>query len=198
MKVILNDHVEHLGERGDSVVVKPGYARNYLIPKGLAYLDTPGNRKVFEQEQSRWEETDLVRRSAAEKVAAELKGVEILFERRVGEKDVLFGSVSLLDLARELADRGFDLDRRRIRLENPIKELGSYDVEIHVYRDVTVTLPVHVVRPGGQPEPAQDEVATGEETEVTATVEPTDDIDSVDAAGPGEPAEPSETDAVAG
>ena len=94
MKVILNDHIEHLGERGDSVVVKPGYARNYLVPKGLAYLDTPGNRMRFEQEQNRWEEMDLHRRSAAEKVAAAMHGYGARFERRAGEKDVLFGSVS--------------------------------------------------------------------------------------------------------
>ena len=91
MKVILNDHIEHLGERGDAVVVKPGYANNYLLPKGLAYADTPGNRRRFGQDQRRWEEMDVKRRGAAEKLAADLQGTKLAFERRAGEKNVLFG-----------------------------------------------------------------------------------------------------------
>jgi large subunit ribosomal protein L9 len=154
MKVILTDHIEQLGERGDSVTVKPGFARNYLIPKGLAYLDTPGNRKLFDQQQSSWEEMDLARRSAAEKMAAEMTGTELRFERRAGEKDVLFGSVTVVDIARELADRGFDLERRRIQLDQPIKALGTFDVDVFVHHDIVVTVPVHVVRPGEQPEAA--------------------------------------------
>ena len=98
MRVILNDHIDHLGERGDVVEVKPGYARNYLLPKGLAYLESDGNRRRFEEEQKNWEEMDLNRRSAAEKMAADLDGTELLFERRAGEKDVLFGSVNIADI----------------------------------------------------------------------------------------------------
>ena len=152
MKVILNDYIEHLGERGESVVVKPGYANNYLLPKGLAYPDTPGNRKRFEQEQKRWEEMDLHRRTAGEKLAADLDGVKLAFERRAGEKDVLFGSVNVADIHRELQSRGFDLDRKRILLEHPIKELGAFDVEVKIHRDISVTLPVRVVRPGEDPD----------------------------------------------
>ena len=190
MKLILNDHVEHLGERGDSVVVKPGYARNYLLPKGLAYLDTPGNRKLFEQEQSRWEELDLERRSAAERIAAEMTGTELLFERRAGEKDVLFGSVNSLDIARELAERGFNLERRRIRLEHPIKELGTYDVDVQVHRDIKVTVPVHVVRPGEEPKAAVEAVAD-EEVEVAAeVVETAEAAESTDTGASVEIAEP--------
>jgi large subunit ribosomal protein L9 len=152
MKVILNDYIEHLGERGESVTVKPGYANNYLLPKGLAYPDTPGNRRRFEQEQSQWEEMDLERRSAGEKLAAELDGTKLAFERRAGEKDVLFGSVSVADIHRELQGRGFDLDRKRILLEHPIKELGAFDVEVKIHRDISVSLPVRVVRPGEDPD----------------------------------------------
>ena len=152
MKVILNDYIEHLGERGDSVVVKPGYANNYLLPKGLAYHDTPGNRRRFEQEQKNWEEMDLERRSAGEKLAAELDGTKLAFERRASEKDVLFGSVSVADIHRELKERGFDLDRKRIMLEHPIKELGASDVVVQIHRDISVTLPVRVVRPGEDPD----------------------------------------------
>jgi large subunit ribosomal protein L9 len=166
MKVILNDYIEHLGERGDAVKVKPGYARNYLIPKGLAYPDTPGNRARFEEEQAKWEEMDLGRKSAADKMAAELEGTELLFERRASEKDVLFGSVNVADLARELGEKGFDIDRRRIVLEQPIKAIGSYEVAVQIYRDTRVTLPVHVVRPGEEPQAAVAEA----EPEVVAAV----------------------------
>jgi large subunit ribosomal protein L9 len=168
MKVILNDHVEHLGERGDSVVVKSGFARNYLLPKGLAYLDTAGNRKLFEQEQRTWEEMDLNRRGAAEKVAQAMRGTELLFERRAGEKDVLFGSVSVVDIARELAERGFDIDRRRVGLDHPIKELGTHDVAIMIHPEISVAVPVHVVRPGDQPAPS---VATDAAVEAEAVEE---------------------------
>lgn len=198
MKLILNDHIEHLGERGDSVVVKPGFGRNYLLPQGLAYHDTPGNRKLFEQEQGRWEELDLQRRGAAEKVAAGMTGTELLFERRAGEKGVLFGSVTSLDVNRELGERGFDLDRRRIQLEHPIKELGSFDVDIQVHRDITVTVPVHVVRPGEKPgatvEAVQDDEVVAE---VVKTDEPSVEPESVDTGASDELAEPSETDVVA-
>ena len=161
MKVILNDYIEHLGERGDSVAVKPGFARNYLLPKGLAYPDTPGNRRRFEQEQKHWEEMDLSRRSAADALAKDMDGTELVFERRAGEKDVLFGSVTVVDVARELASRGFDLERRRIRLDQPIKALGTFDVEVAVHRDIAVTIPVHVVRPG------ETETRAASEAEVT-------------------------------
>jgi len=158
MKVILNDYVEHLGERGDVVEVKPGYARNYLLPKGLAYPDTPGNRRLFEQEQRRWQEIDLKRRTAAEKLVAQLEGTELLFERRAGESDTLFGSVTSHDIAHALAEKGVEIERRRVELHDPIKALGTYTVPVQVYRDLKVDLTVHVVRPGGQPGEPEPEV----------------------------------------
>jgi large subunit ribosomal protein L9 len=176
MKVILNDHVEHLGERGDRVQVKAGYARNYLLPKGLAYADSTGNWRRFEAEQKHWEEMDLKRRSSAEKVADDLKGIELIFERRAGERDVLFGSVSSVDVARELAERGFEIDKRRVLLAEPLKTLGSFEVDVHVHREIKVTLPVFVVRPGEQPVRPGDEVP-GEEAEAADVAEaavPTD------------------------
>lgn len=184
MKVILNDYIEQLGERGDSVVVKRGYANNYLLPKGLAYPDTPGNRRRFDQEQGNWEEMDLERRSAGEKLAASLDGTKLAFERRAGEKDVLFGSVSVADIHRELQERGFDLDRKRILLEHPIKELGAVDVVVQIHRDISVTVPVRVVRPGEDPDAVAPEfVAEGRlevsdedlETEAEPAVEAADE-----------------------
>lgn len=181
MKVILNDYIEHVGERGSSVEVKPGFARNYLLPKGLAYPDTPGNRRRFDQEQKHWEEMDLTRRSAADSMAKQFEGTELLFERRAGEKDVLFGSVSVADIANELAAKGVDIDRKRVMLEHPLKELGSYEVEINIHREVKVTLPVFVVRPGEEPnrggeeeaapEAAVEETVAAPEAEAEAAVE---------------------------
>jgi len=171
MKLILNDHIENLGERGDSVVVKAGYANNFLLPKKLAYPDTPGNRRRFEQEQTGWEEMDLERRGAAEKFAAELDGTMLAFERRAGENDVLFGSVNVADVARELTEKGFEIDRKRIRLEHAIKELGSFDVVVHVHRDIDVTIPVRVVRPGEDPNAALPEFVAEGALEVSEEVE---------------------------
>jgi large subunit ribosomal protein L9 len=166
MKVILNDYIEQLGERGDSVVVKRGYAQNYLLPKGLAYPDTPGNRRRFAQEQKQWEEMDLERRSAGEKLASELDGTTLAFERRAGEKDVLFGSVNVADIHRELQARGFDLDRKRILLDHPIKELGAFNVTVQIHREISVTLPITVVRPGEDPDAIAPEFAAEGKLEV--------------------------------
>lgn len=171
MKVILNDHVEHLGERGASVEVKPGYARNYLLPHGLAFLDTPGNRRLFEQQQNRWQEMDLKRRSAAEVVQTSMKDVELLFERRAGEKNVLFGSVTTADIGRELVEKGFEIDKRRVHLNDVIKELGSFEAVVSIHRDIKVTIPVHVVRPGGQAEDLEETVAEVPEVAPTEEVE---------------------------
>ena len=157
MKVVLNDYVEHLGERGLTVDVKPGYARNYLLPKGLAYLETAGNRKRFDQEQASWHQMDLKRRSAAEAVQGQMQGVELHFERRAGEKNVLFGSVTTVDVVRELASKGFELERKRIHLEDVIKELGNFEAKIQVHHDISVTVPIHVTRPGEMPVPDAEE-----------------------------------------
>jgi len=198
MKLILNDHIENLGERGDSVVVKAGYANNYLVPKGLAYHDTPGNRRRFEQEQTGWEEMDLERHGAAVKLAAELEGVKLAFERRAGEKDVLFGSVNMADIANELAEKGFEIDRKRIRLEHAIKEIGAFEVVVHIHRDIDVTLPVRVVRPGVDPNAAAPEfVAEGaleipEEDEAVQAVEQDIETAAVEVVSEPEPEPESE------
>lgn len=185
MKLILNDHIEHLGERGQTVVVKPGYANNYLLPKGLAYPDTPGNRRRFEQEQTKWEEMDLSRQSAAQQLASELDGTKLAFERRAGENDVLFGSVTAAEIANELAERGFEIDRRRIMLEHPIKALGNTDVVVHIHRDIDVTIPVRVVRPGEDPE------AVAPEFVAEGALETPEDAAEAEAASIGAEADPA-------
>jgi len=119
---------------------------------------------------------DTHRLGAAQKLAADLDGTKLAFERRAGEKDVLFGSVTAADIGRELVERGFDIDRRRVMLESPIKELGSFDVTVHIHRGIDVVVPVRVVRPGEDPDAVAPEfVAEGvlepEEAEAMAAAE---------------------------
>src|SRR5271157_5576784 len=113
MKVILNDHVEHLGDRGATSEVKRGFARNYLIPKKLAYEATPANLARFKQETKGWEQKEAHEKVAAETTAARLAGIELTFLRRAGEGDALYGSVTSSDVADALAERGLEIDRRR-------------------------------------------------------------------------------------
>ena len=144
MKVILNDHVEHLGERGATIEVKPGFARNYLIPKGLAYEATAANLARFKQEQKRWDVKEAKEKVEAEAQAANLTGIELTFKRRAGEGDALYGSVTATDVAGALHERGIKVDRRRIELGQHIKRLGTFTAEIHLHREVRVPLTLHV------------------------------------------------------
>ena len=144
MKVILNDHVMNLGERGAVCEVKPGYARNYLIPKGLAYEATPANLTRFKGEQKRWEQHEANEKVSAEALAAQLAGIELTFRRRAGEGDTLYGSVTATDIAEALGERGVTMDRRRIELAGHIKRLGTFTAELHLHREVRVPVTVHV------------------------------------------------------
>lgn len=152
MKVILNDHVENLGDRGTVCEVKPGYARNYLIPKGLAYVWSEANKARFAQEQKRWEQRQAKEKVAAEDLAAKLAGVELTFKRRAGEADALYGSVTTSDVASALAARGIEVDRRRIEIAHHIKRLGTHEAKIHLHREVHVPLTIHVEREGDESE----------------------------------------------
>ena len=150
MKVILNDTVEHLGDRGTICEVQPGFARNYLIPKGFAYEATPANLARFKQEQRRWLEAQERQKAQAELLAGKIVGLELSFYRRAGESDALYGSVTASDVAEALAVKGFDVDRRKIELAQHIKRLGSFAAELHLHRDVRVPITVHVLREGEQ------------------------------------------------
>ncbi len=152
MKVILNDHVEHLGDRGATIEVKPGFARNFLIPKGLAYEPTTANLARFKQEQKRWEVKEAKEKTDAETLASRFAGLELTFKRRAGEGDALYGSVTASDIAEALTERGLTVDRRRIALAQHIKRLGTFTAEIHLHRDVRVPLTLHV-----EPEAAESE-----------------------------------------
>lgn len=151
MEVILREHVDHLGRRGDIVKVADGYARNYLLPRKLALPATEGNRKHVERERRIVEVRESQERAQAEALAARMTSVDITITRRVGETEQLYGSVTASDIAEELKTKGFEVDRRRLILPEPIKVIGEHQVPLKLHREVTVSLRVHVVREGGQP-----------------------------------------------
>jgi large subunit ribosomal protein L9 len=150
MEVILREHVDNLGKRGEVVKVADGYARNYLLPRKLALLATEGNKKQIEREREKFEAKEGEERKVAESMAGRMASLEIAIGRRVGENDVLFGSVTTGDIASALEAKGFEVDRRKLQLHEPIKKLGEYDVPLKLHRDVVATLKVKVVAEGGQ------------------------------------------------
>ncbi len=145
MEVILREHVEHLGARGDVVKVTPGYARNYLLPRKLALAVTENNRRQIEREKKLAEARDMEERAAADAVAARLSAIEIEIARRVGENDTLYGSVTSADVAQALKEKGFDIDKRKIQLPEPLKALGESTVPVKIHREVVAPVKVRVV-----------------------------------------------------
>ena len=131
MQIILQEDIEKLGHRGDVVTVKPGYARNFLLPKKLAVEATSGNLKATELE-------------AAQKQAALLNGISLKFTRKTGENDQMFGSVTTADIAEGLAAQGFKIDKRQAQLGEPLKTIGEFPVTIKIFRDVTAQIKVSV------------------------------------------------------
>ncbi len=153
MEVILRDHVENVGKRGEVVKVADGYARNYLLPRKLALLATPGNLKQIERERVKLDAKEAEEKSGADAIAASMAGVVVTITRRVGETEALYGSVTTADIAEALAKLGHETDKRKLGLREPIKKLGEYTVPLKLHREVTVQLPVRVVAEG-KPEAA--------------------------------------------
>jgi large subunit ribosomal protein L9 len=144
MELLLKEDIDNLGARGDLVKVKPGYGRNYLLPRGLAIQATPGNKKQIELQRK-----NLLKKEAAELGAATeqsnlLKEVTLEFTRKVGEHGILYGSVTSMDIAEALAAKGYEIDRRRVMLKDPIKEPGEFEVPIKLHREVTASIKVVV------------------------------------------------------
>ena len=148
MEVILREHVDNLGTRGEIVKVADGYARNYLLPRKLALLATDGNRKQVEREREKFEAKEADERKVAEAAAARMGSLEVEVARKVGENDVLFGSVTTSDIAAALGAKGFEVDRRKLQLHEPIKKLGEFDVPLKLHREVATTVKVKVVAEG--------------------------------------------------
>jgi len=145
MEVILREHVEHLGRRGDVVKVAEGYARNYLLQRKLALVVTDNNKRQIDREKKIAEARDAEEKSQAEAIAQRLAQLDVEIARRVGENDTLYGSVTSQDIAQALKEKGFDLDKRKIALAEPLKALGDTVVPIKIHRDVTAQLRVKVV-----------------------------------------------------
>lgn len=144
MQIILQEDVDKLGNRGDVVTVKPGYARNYLLPRKLAVEATSGNLKAIERIRTSLAKKTATEREAAEKQAELLNGVSLKFKRKTGENDQMFGSVTTADVAEGLSLEGFKIDKRQVQLAEPIKIIGESQVPIKVFRDVTAQIRVSV------------------------------------------------------
>ena len=150
MEVILREHVDNLGKRGEIVKVADGYARNYLLPRNLALPATEGNKRHVERERKIMETREAEEKGQAEGMAARLATVEVTIARRVGETDQLYGSVTAADIAEFLKGKGFEIDRRKLVLPDPIKTIGEHNVPLKLHRNVTVPLKVKVVKEGAQ------------------------------------------------
>ena len=146
MEVILREHVDNLGRRGDVVKVADGYARNYLLPRKLALTVTEANRKQIDRERRVVEAREAEERQTAEAFSNRLSQIEIVIARRVGETDALYGSVTTADIAEALAAKGLEIERRKIQLDEPIKQLGDFTVPVRLHRDVAGTVKVSVVK----------------------------------------------------
>jgi len=150
--ILLRDDIDAVGGRGEIVKVKAGYARNYLLPQGLATLATKGNLKQIEGERAA-----LLRKAAVEKATADaqkdqMSSIALTFERKAGEGGTLFGSVTSMDIADALQAKGYEIDRRKIVLRDAIKETGEYTVKVKLHREVVLEVPVSVTAEGGEVE----------------------------------------------
>ena len=148
-QVLLREDIDNLGARGEIVRVKAGYARNYLLPRKLAVEATANNVRQIEGEKAALAKREAKDRGTAQLQAAQLQKLTLKFERKVGEAGVLYGSVTSIDVAAELKAQGYEIDRRKIVLREPIKRFGNYTVPVRLHREVTVELPIQVLGEGG-------------------------------------------------
>ena len=199
-KILLRQDIDNLGGRGEIVKVKSGYARNFLLPQGLATLATKGNLKQIEQERGALLKKVATEKTTAEAQAEQMRDIVLSFERKAGENGTLFGSVTTMDIADALNAKGYDIDRRKIVLKDAIKETGDYTANIKLHREVVLEVPVSVTAEGGAAEVKEEKAAKPEaktETEKTektektetATVEDTDDSTDETEAANGEETE---------
>ena len=153
MEVLLREDIENLGDRGQIVRVRLGYGRNYLLPRGLAVAATASNVRQIENERRVLSKREARERASAEASVKDFEGKQFTFERKVGEEGRLFGSVTALDIVHAIEAEGMKVERQRIRLKEPIKSLGEFDVPIRLHRDVVVTVKAIVTPEGGVPVP---------------------------------------------
>jgi large subunit ribosomal protein L9 len=148
MEIILQEDVEKLGNRGQVVTVKDGYARNYLLPRKLAITASPSNMKRLEKMRAAFAKKEATERESAQQQAAQLATVKLALSRKAGENDQLFGSVTSGDIADALKAQGYEIDKRKIQLTDAIKTVGEFSVTLKLYRDVTATVQLVVSREG--------------------------------------------------
>src|SRR5436190_3264869 len=147
-KVLLREDVDDLGARGEIVRVRAGYARNYLLPRNLAVEASPGNAKGIEQERAALLRKEAKERATAESQSQQMGSLELEFKRKAGEQGALYGSVTSMDVAEALRERGYEIDRHRIHLREPLKRLGDYTVPVRLHREVTMDLKIRVAPEG--------------------------------------------------
>ena len=150
MEVILREHVDNLGRRGEVVKVADGYARNYLLPRKLALLATEGNKKQIEREKVKFDAKEAEEQKVAQAMAERIANVDVEIARKVGETDALYGSVTSSDIAEALAKKGLELDRRKVVLQEPIKKLGEFSIPVKLHREVTAQIKLRVVAEGSK------------------------------------------------
>jgi large subunit ribosomal protein L9 len=146
MEVILREDIDKLGQRGQAVKVAAGYARNFLLPRRLAVAATASNKKIVEQERQAHLRREAKQQSEAQDLAKLMAAVEVTIAQKAGENDQLFGSVTSNDIAVGLEKLGYTIDRKKVHLEEPIKTLGDFKVSVRLHRDVSVDIPVHVIK----------------------------------------------------
>jgi large subunit ribosomal protein L9 len=146
MEIILREDIDKLGTRGQMVKVAAGYARNYLLPRRLAVAATEGNKKIVEQERQAHLRREVKVVSEAQELGKLMGAVDVTIAQKAGENDHLFGSVTTADIAAALEKLGYSVERKKIQLDEPIKTLGDYKVAVRLHKDVTIEIPVHVVK----------------------------------------------------
>ena len=178
--ILLREDIENLGGRGEIIKVKAGFARNFLLPQGKASLATKGNVKQIELERSSLLKKSAHEKSTADAQAEQMKGLNLIFERKAGETGTLFGSVTTMDIAEALQAKGYEIDRRKIVMKDAIKETGDYTAQVKLHREVTLDIPVSVTAEGGT---ANNDAKAGKSLKVESTPdqsETTDENSSVD------------------
>jgi large subunit ribosomal protein L9 len=191
MDVLLCEDVDNLGQRGQVVKVRAGYGRNYLLPQGLAIQASAGNKRMLDEQRRLLAKREQREHLSAQSESEKLQGIELRFDRRVGEHGILFGSVTALDIAEALKERGLTVERRRIGLREHIKEVGDYDITIKLHRDVTPSIKV-LVRKEGAPEAQAEEEVTAAEAAPEAESAETETTDAETTETPVAESEPAE------
>jgi large subunit ribosomal protein L9 len=181
MDVLLCEDIDNLGQRGQVVRVRAGYGRNYLLPQKLAIKATSGNKRMIDEQRRLLGKREDSERVSAQSEAEKLQGLELRFERRVGEHGILFGSVTALDIAEALKERGLTVERRRIGLREHIKEVGDYDVTIKLHRDVSPSVKVLVRKEGAEAAKAAEVAPEADSTAAEPIVEASAEADSTTA-----------------